>query len=180
MRSTVRTICAVAVLCAAGLAAAGEPSGATQATSRRSSGFGVALTIGEGIYFYGGGAYRGPVSLEVLPSFGGAWIRVDLGLATTLESVRIEGTHVGDWNFTFRPGARLTSPSMPLYLRVAFPLVFRASDFDWGVLFGLGADFRASRLVGIMLEVDTTLTRYLQWGTAGLPLEFRAGVSFHF
>jgi hypothetical protein len=157
-------------------------SGMAMAEEEESSGynFGLALTIGEGMYFIDDGVSRGPVSLEVVPSFGWAWFKFDLGLSTTLESIRIAGTNVGDWNFTFRPGARLTPPMIPLYLRFAVPLQIQQHDFDWGLMFGVGADIHIFWILGIVLEVDTTLSKNLEWGGRGIPLEFRGGVSLHF
>jgi hypothetical protein len=142
--------------------------------------WGVAFTIGEGMYFIDDDVYRGPVSLEVVPSFGWAWFKFDLGLSTTLESIRIGGTNLGYWNFTFRPGGRLTPPMLPLYLRMAIPLQIQRHDFDYGLMFGVGADFPIVGILGIVIEVDTTLSDQLAWGGDGVPLEFRAGVSLHF
>ena len=157
-------------------------AGVAMAEEENSSGytFGLALTIGEGMYFIHDGVFRGPVSLEVVPSFGWTWFKFDLGLVTTLESIRIAGTNVGDWNFTFRPGARLTPPIIPLYLRFAVPLQIQRHDFDWGLMFGVGADIHIIGILGIVLEVDTTLSKNLEWGGRGIPLEFRGGVSLHF
>ena len=115
-----------------------------------------------------------------MPSIGRTWFKLDLGLSTTLESIRIAGTHVGDWNFTFRPGARLAPSFLPLYLRAAIPLKIHQHDFDWGVLFGVGADIKLAWIIGLVLEVDTTLKKNLSWAGDGVPLEFRAGLSFHF
>jgi hypothetical protein len=146
--------------------------------------FALAFTIGAGMVFIRNepnrGVYRGPVSLELVPSIGWSWFKFDLGLSTTLESIKVAGTKVGLWNFTFRPGGRFTPPMIPLYLRVAFPLQIQRHDFDWGLMFGLGADIRVFGPLGIVIEVDTTLTNRLEWGVRGVPLEFRAGVSLHF
>jgi hypothetical protein len=146
--------------------------------------FGLALTLGEGMYFFHYGdyhdVYRGPVSLEVVPSYGWGWFKVDLGLYMTLESIRIAGGNVGNWNFTFRPGGRVTSPWFPLYFRFAFPLQLQLHHFDFGIMFGLGLDIHIVGNLGFVFEVDTTLSKYLEWGGDGVPLEFRGGVSFHF
>ena len=167
---------ALAILFAVGTARADEGVDAD------SGGYtmGVALTIGEGVYFVDGHGYRGPVSLEVVPSIGWAWFKFDLGVSTTLESVKIADTNFGDWNVTFRPGGRLTPPSTPLYLRVAFPLQIQQHDIDYGVMFGAGADIGIAANLGLVLEIDTTLSKNLEWGGRGLPLEFRAGLSLHF
>ncbi len=141
---------------------------------------GLAATIGESVYFLDGTGHRGPVSLEVVPSVGWKWFKFDLGLSTTLESIRIEGTNIGYWNFTFRPGARLTPPILPVYLRMAVPLQFQREEFDWGFMAGLGTDIRILPNIGIVLEVDTTVTKDLEWGGVGIPIEFRAGVNFAF
>jgi hypothetical protein len=139
-----------------------------------------ALTMGESVYFVGGSAYRGPFSLEAVPSFGWRWFKLDLGLSTTLESVRIAGTDVGDWNFTFRPGGRITPPMLHgLYGRFAIPLEFQEHNVDWGVLFGVGVDIHLVSILGLVLETDTTLSNRLRWSGDGLPLEFRAGISLH-
>ena len=178
-----RVLFVVAMTLAAGGVARAEEG--SQSTETGSSGrydytFGLALTIGEGMYFIDGSVYRSPVSLELVPSLGWSWFKFDLGLSATLESIRIAGTDVGYWNFTFRPGARLTPPMTPLYLRVAFPLQIQRHNFDWGVMFGAGADIPIIWILGIVLEVDTTLSNDLEWGGSGVPLEFRVGPSLHF
>lgn len=170
----------IAILFAAGVARAEDASEAKGDAESSGYAWGVAFTIGEGMYFIDSDVYRGPVSLEVVPSFGWSWFKFDLGLSTTLESVRIAGTNVGYWNFTFRPGGRLTPPMLPMYLRVAFPLQIQRHDFDYGLMFGVGADIPVVWILGIVLEVDTTLSKDLEWGGSGVPLEFRAGVSLHF
>jgi hypothetical protein len=180
MKSTIRILVLVAITLAAGVARADDESQSAAAAKVNGYNFGLAFTIGEGMYFVHKDVYRGPVSLEVVPSFGWSWFKFDLGLSTTLESVEIAGSDVGHWNFTFRPGARLTPPSIPLYVRFAVPLQIERHDFDWGVMFGLGADLHIVSILGIVLEVDTTLSKHLSWGGDGVPLEFRAGLSFHF
>ena len=176
MKSTARILFLVATTLGANVALAdGESQSGSNGTS-----FSLALTIGEGMYFIDGDVYRGPASLEVVPSIGWPWVKLDLGLSTTLESIQIAETSVGYWNFTFRPGGRLTSPILPLYLRIAFPLQFQQDDFDWGVMFGVGVDALVFGNIGVVLEVDTTLSKYLEWGGNGVPLEFRAGLSLHF
>jgi hypothetical protein len=157
--------------------AADESSGGDQSNS---GGFSLAATVGEGMYFIDGSVYRGPVSIELVPSFGWRWFKVDLGLANKLESIEIAGTNVGEWSFSFRPGARLAPPMFPLYLRVAFPLTFQTDDFDFGVMLGVGADIPLFGILGLVLEVDTTMSKNLAWGGDGVPLEFRAGLSFAF
>ena len=181
MKFSMRVLFVIAVTLAAGTARA-EEEGSDDTGSASSDGysFGLQLTIGEGMYFYDGGVYRSPVSLELVPSLGWSWFKFDLGLSATLESVQIESTNVGYWNFTFRPGARLTPPMIPLYLRVAFPLQCQRHDFDWGLMFGAGLDIHLIAILGIVLEIDTALTHDLKWGGDGVPLEFRAGLSFHF
>ena len=164
-----------------GASAANAEEGAKEGSEGGNGGtFGLAFTIGEGVYFLDGDAYRGPVSLELVPSFGWTWFKFDLGLSTTLESVEMAGTNIGHWNFTFRPGARLTPPIIPLYLRFAIPLQFQSDDFDTGMLFGVGVDIPLFGVLGLVLEVDTAVTKNLEWGGRGVPLEFRAGVSFAF
>jgi hypothetical protein len=180
MKFTAPLLFVIAITFAAGAARAEEGSESSERKNPNSYGFGLALTIGEGMYFIHDEVYRGPVSLEIVPSFGWSWFKFDLGLSTTLESIRIAGTHVGNWNFTFRPGGRLTPPMLPLYFRVAFPLQIQRHNFDWGVMFGLGADIHLVGILGLVLEADTTLNNDLSWGSDGIPLEFRAGLSLHF
>ena len=176
MKSRARILFVVAMMLAAGAVRAGEQG----APTGRGYSFGLAITLGEGMYFIDDNVYRGPVSLEVVPSLGWTWFKFDLGVSTTLESIRIAGTHVGDWSMIFRPGGRLTPPVLPLYLRIAFPLQVQRHNFDWGVMFGLGADIHLAGILGLVLEVDTALNDDLSWGGDGVPLEFRAGVSLHF
>ena len=180
MKSTARVLFVVATILAAGAAKANEGSESGEAESSSSYDFGLAFTIGEGMYFIDGDVYRQQVTLEAVPSFGWSWFKFDLGLYTTLESIEIGGWNVGNWNFTFRPGGRLTPPMVPVYLRVAFPLQIQRHAFDAGLMFGVGVDIAVLEILGIVLEVDTTLSDYLGWGGDGIPLEFRAGVSLHF
>jgi hypothetical protein len=172
MRTLSCALLAIALTFAAGAARADE--GGSDA------GFSLALTLGERVFFLDGDTYRGPFSLEAVPSFGWTWFKFDLGLYATLESVRIEGWNVGHWNFTFRPGGRLTPPMLPLYFRFALPLQIQKHDLDFGVMLGAGLDFRVAGILGIILEVDTAMTRDLRWGGDGIPLEFRAGISLNF
>ena len=174
MKTTAIILGVAAITLATGAAKAAEESAFAH------SGFGLALTIGEGMYFVDDSVYREQVTLEVVPSFGWSWFKFDLGLYTTLESIEIQGTNVGNWNFTFRPGGRVTPPMVPVYFRFAFPLQLQRHNFDYGVMFGVGVDIPIIPLLGIVLEVDTTLTDELEWGRRGVPLEFRAGVGFHF
>lgn len=167
------------VLAMAVITLSADEARADESSGDRGYDFGLAFTVGEGMYFIHDHTYRGPVSLEVVPSLGWSWFKLDLGLSSTLESIRIAGTHVGDWNFTFRPGGRLTPPFLPLYLRAAIPLEIHQHSFNWGVLFGLGADIKLFWIIGLVIEVDTTLQKNLSWGGDGVPLEFRAGLSFH-
>lgn len=140
---------------------------------------GLAVTLGEVLYSIDGDVYRGPLSLELVPSFGGPWLKLDLGLLVTLESIGVADTHAGYRSFTFRPGLRLTPPAIPLYVRAAFPLTFQKDYFDWGLMLGAGVDIRIADAVGLVLEVDTAFTEDLEWGGLALPLEFRGGLSFH-
>jgi len=178
MKATALILCTAAILLVAGVARADEGS-QSQKSGSGGYGFGVALTIGEGMVFVHKDVYRGPFSLELVPSFGWSWFKFDLGLSSTLESIRVAGTHAGRWNFTFRPGARLTPPMIPLYLRFAVPLQIQRHDFDYGLLFGLGVDIHLVWILGLVIEVDTTLSKHLSWGGSGVPLEFRAGISLH-
>lgn len=180
MTGFMRALLVVAITTAAGAARAEEESSGDGGGDYANSGFALAITIGETIYLIDGDGYRGPVSLEVVPSFGWTWIKLDLGLSTALESLRIADTSVGYWNFTFRPGGRLTPPMIPAYFRVAFPLQLQLHDFDWGVMLGVGLDIPIIAILGLVFEFDTTLSKNLEWGGRGLPLEFRAGVSLHF
>jgi hypothetical protein len=180
MKNTLQALAVAAVVLAAGAARAGTEAETEDGRDYADSGFGLMATIGETIYLIDGDGYRGPVSLEVVPSIGLTWIKFDLGLSTTLESLRVAGTSVGYWNFTFRPGGRLTPPMIPAYLRVAFPLQLQRHDFDWGVLLGAGLDIPIVGILALVFEFDTTLSKNLEWGGRGVPLEFRGGVSLHF
>lgn len=160
------------VILPAGLAVASE-----EADDDGGLDFGLAVTLGEGMIFTNGQVYRGPVTVEVVPSLGWTWFKFDLGLHTALENLRIPGSNIGRWHFGFRPGARLTPPFIPLYARLAFPLEIQENDFDAGVMVGLGVDIRILSFLGIVFEVDTTLSDRLQFGGNGLPLEFRLGIA---
>jgi hypothetical protein len=129
----------------------------------------LSLSVGEGVYFIDGDTYRGPVSLELVPTLGWELIQFDLGLYATLESLKS-----ADRNFIFRPGIRLTPPVIPLYLRVALPIQATHGS-DWGLMFGLGVDLPVIPPFGIIVEADTFLTKERDWGGDGVPLEFRVG-----
>jgi hypothetical protein len=176
MKTSWRVLLVVVTILAVGPAKADSGS----ADDEGGSGFGLAITLGEGLVFLDSDVYRGQVTFELVPSFGWSWFRFDFGLYSTLESLRIAATNVGYWNFTFRPGGRVTPPMLPLYFRFAFPLQIQRDNFDYGVMFGLGLDFHIVSILGIVFEVDTTLTKDLEWGGAGVPLEFRAGLSLSF
>jgi hypothetical protein len=180
MKLMARILMVFAMTLAAGAASAEEESQEEDEGSSDGYRFGLQLTIGEGMYFIDHDVYRSPVSLELVPSLGWSWFKFDLGLSATLESIRIAGSHVGYWNFTFRPGGRLTPPMIPLYLRVAFPLQIQRDNFDWGLMFGAGVDIHIIAILGIVFEIDTALTHDLEWGGEGVPLEFRVGISLHF
>lgn len=150
----------------------------TSAERHRGFAVGIAATLGEGFYVIDDKGYRGPFSLEAVGSIGWYWFKLDLGLYTTFEHLYLADTRAGYWSFQVRPGMRITPPIVPLYLRFALPLVIQKDDFDWGVLLGLGVDIPVGRVVGIVFELDVTLTDHLDWGGRGFPMEFRAGVSF--
>lgn len=135
---------------------------------------GLELSIGEGIYFINGDVYRGPVSLELVGSLGWEWFKFDLGLYGTLEDLAAMNR-----NFVLRPGARITPPKIPIFFRMAIPIQV-TNDFDWGILFGFGGVIPLIPHLGILLEVDTWLTKNFSWGADGIPLEFRAGLAFSF
>ncbi len=177
MKSTALVLSVAVVTLATGLARADDGS---ELSPFDHSGFGLALTLGEGMYFVHGSVYREQVTFEVVPSFGWSWFKIDLGLYIAFEDLWIPGFHSGSWNFTFRPGGRVTPPMIPLYFRFAFPLEIQRDYFNYGVLFGLGVDIPILPILGIVLEVDTTLNRDLEWGVVGVPLEFRGGVALHF
>jgi hypothetical protein len=180
MRYAARILLVVAITLAAGAARAEEESQSTGNEPSSGYRFGLQLTIGEGMYFIHNDVYRSPVSLELVPSLGWSWFKFDLGLSTTLESVQIAGSDVGHWDFTFRPGGRLTPPMIPLYLRVAFPLKIQRDNFDSGVMLGAGLDIHIIAILGIVFEIDTAFMDDLDWGGGGVPLEFRIGASLHF
>ena len=177
MKTTAIILSVAAITLAAGAAKADESS---EEFGWTSSGFNLGLSLGEGVYFVDGEAYREQVSFEVVPSWGWDWFRFDLGVLTTFESFRIGDTNVGNWNFTFRPGGKVTPPMIPLYFRFAFPLQLQRHAFNYGVLLGGGVDIRVIRLLGIVFEINTTLNSELEFGRRGVPLEFRLGVNFHF
>jgi hypothetical protein len=180
MKYFAQVLLIVSIALAAGAARANEDSRSNERESSRGYSIGLQLTLGEGMYFIDSDVYRSPVTIEVVPSIGWSWFKFDLGLLTTLESIRIADTNVGYWNFTFRPGGRLTPPMIPLYFRVAFPLQIQRDNFDWGVMMGLGVDIHIIAILGIVFEVDTALTKDLEWAGRGIPLEFRGGISLHF
>jgi hypothetical protein len=177
MKTTAMILTVAAITLGTGVAKAEESSEGYEWTS---SGFNLGLTLGEGVYFVDGDAYREQFSFEVVPSWGWAWFRFDLGLLTTFESFQVGDTNLGNWNFTFRPGGKVTPPMIPLYFRFAFPLEIQQHDFNFGVLLGGGVDIRVIPILGIVFEIDTILTSELEYGRRGVPLEFRLGVNLHF
>jgi hypothetical protein len=180
MKKLASLLIIVAMTLSAALAVADEGSSSKDSSSKSGYNWGLDFTIGEGMVFYQGDVYRRPVNLELVPSFGWKWFKFDLGLVVGLESLEVAGTDIGHWAFTFRPGGRLTPPMIPLYLRVAFPLVCQRDNFDFGVMFGLGVDIKVFKILGIIIEVDTSLNDDYSWGGDGVPLEFRVGISLKF
>jgi len=177
MKTTALILTVAAITLAAGTAKADESS---EEYGWTGSGFNLGLTLGEGVYFVDGDAYREQFSFEVVPSWGWEWFRFDLGLLTTFESFQVVDTNLGYWNFTLRPGGKVTPPMIPLYFRFAFPLEIHRHDFNFGVLLGGGVDIRVIPILGIVFEINTILTSELDYGRRGVPLEFRLGVNLHF
>jgi len=139
--------------------------------------FRLGLAIGEGMSINGGDVSRIPVSLELVPSLGWTWFKFDLGFYITLEDLQA-GNVALDKNLTLRPGCRLSPPIIPLYFRFAVPL--QVINFDWGILLGVGVDFKLLGPLGIFGEINTQLTKNFGWGSNGVPLDFQAGLRVAF
>lgn len=189
-----RSRCVTAALLTAGLGSVSRAGAATPVTpaaspveTRSSYGeddrgtrtFGMTLTLGEGMVLASSEVFRAPVTLSLVPSARWPWFSVDLGLSTALESLTIGDTGISGWGFTFFPGAQLAPPMTPFYVRAAIPLQIRAHGFGWGVLFGVGVDVPLTEHLGIVAEVDSTLSSELSFGGDGVLLEFRVGMSLH-
>lgn len=132
----------------------------------------LSISLGESVYFREDVAFRGPVSLSITPSFGWEWVKLDLGLFTTLEDLED-----APYALVLRPGVRFTPP-IHLYARFAVPIQL-ASEFDYGFLFGVGGDIPLDDDFGLFVEANTFLTDDSEWSKTW-PLEFQLGVRFFF
>ena len=167
---------------AASSALADEGSGPTESKADGGYRFGLAATIGEGMYFIHKDVYRGPVS-------PGSWIPLaGHGSNSTLAYLRrlrasksqAQTSATGTSPSASRLATNSTHDS-PLYLRVAVPLQIQRHDFDLGpIVWCRRRDIHIVWILGIVLEADTTLSNHLKWGGDGVPLEFRVGLSFHY
>ncbi len=99
----------------------------------------------------------------------GSGIRPDFGLVLGLAP----GTYVA-----LRPGVYYSFPELPVYARAALDIAYPHGEgkVRW-LLLGAGLELKLTGLYGIFAEGDTGIP--LSKG-AGLPLELRAGVNFHF
>ena len=129
---------------------------------------GLGATLGTGFVRSNGETNRMPTSVEVMPFFNIAIVSIDLGVLFDLEEL-----NNADRTYTLRPGARVEIPLV--YLRAAAPLQLKP-EFDYGILVGVGHKFSIAKVIGILIEVDTHLTKEL--GFDAIPVEFRAGVQF--
>ncbi|HPB51814.1 MAG TPA: hypothetical protein PLZ31_11410, partial [Myxococcota bacterium] len=107
MKKLAMLLAVVAITFASGTAKADGNDDSAQSGSSSPYHWGLAFTIGEGFYVIDNEVWRGPVSFEVVPSWGWDWFKFDLGLAVTFESLEIADTDVGHWSFSFRPGFRI-------------------------------------------------------------------------
>lgn len=151
----------------AGLAQEGAPGGAPAGlTATFSLGGGGELGLDEGE------GDAGILELEAALGFelGSSGLRPELAAVFGVSP----DTHVA-----LRPGVRLTLPSYPIQLRVAFDAAnARDRDFEWRwFLVGAAAELRFTSLLGLFAEVDTGFK--LSSG-GGVPLLVRAGASFRF
>lgn len=133
----------------------------------------LSLTIGESLYVVDDEVLRGPISLEVVPSYGWEWISIDLGIYATLEELESS-----DRDLMFRPGFRITPP-LPIYGRAALNLT-ATHGFDWGFLLGVGVEFPPATPVKFIAEIDTFLTDDGDFGGTIFPLELKVGALVEF
>jgi hypothetical protein len=128
---------------------------------------GLGATLGTGFNLRGDHD-RVPTNVEVMPFFNIAMVSIDLGILFDLEE-----PDNAERTYTLRPGVRVEIPFV--YLRAAAPLQLKP-DFDYGILAGVGHKFSIAKVIGIVVEVDTHLTKEL--GFDLIPVELRAGVQF--
>ncbi|GMV43774.1 MAG: hypothetical protein AMXMBFR64_54900 [Myxococcales bacterium] len=133
----------------------------------------MSLTVGESLYVVEREPLRGPFSLELVPSLGWDWIKLDLGIYATLEELESGGR-----DLMFRPGVRVTPP-VPVYGRAAFNLT-ATNGFDWGFLLGVGLDIPLIPPLGLIAELDTFLTEGGEFGGRVVPLELKVGARLAF
>jgi hypothetical protein len=154
---------AVAVFCVAVLAASGA----------RADGA-VFMTAGGNVDFSSSSPVRGPVSLEIVPSFGNV-LRFDLGLYMRLA---VQGPADSEDNLSLRPGLRLGASEFPFYVRAAVPLVFGEYGLDYRLVVGAGLHLPLGEKASLLLEVDTLPSKVIE--IRHDRLEGRAGFSFGF
>jgi hypothetical protein len=134
----------------------------------------VFMTAGGNLDFSKSSPLRGPVSVELVPSFGEV-LRFDLGLYMRLVT---NPSGQSDDDLSLRPGLRLGSPSFPFYLRAAMPLVLARQGLDYRLMLGAGLHLPVGEHASLLIEVDT-------WPAKEIvirhdQLEGRAGLAFGF
>lgn len=138
-------------------------------SSQANAGFGLAGSLGAGVFVKDDTANRTSFNLEIIPFYKIGIVSLDLGIVVDFEEMRQQGRH-----FSFRPGVRVDF--FALYARAAIPLRVNEGG-DLGVLLGLGVRIPAGP-IGVFLEADVNFSREL--GFSVVPLEVRAGVQFSF
>lgn len=153
-----------AVLCAAVLAA-----GSAWADGA------VFMSAGGNLDFSRSSPLRGPLSVELVPSFGGDILRFDLGLYMRLVT---NPSGQSDDDLSLRPGLRLGSTNFPFYLRAAVPLVLAREGLDYRLMLGAGLHLPVGEHASLLFEVDTLPAK--QIAIRHDQLEGRAGFAFGF
>lgn len=134
----------------------------------------VFMTAGGNLDFSRSSPLRGPVSVELVPSFGDV-LRFDLGLYMRLVT---NPSGQSDDDLSLRPGLRLGSANFPFYLRAAVPLVLASQGLDYRLMLGAGLHLPVGEHASLVVEVDTLPAK--QFVIRHDQLEGRAGFAFGF
>lgn len=134
----------------------------------------VFMTAGGNLDFSRSTPLRGPVSVELVPSFGDV-LRFDLGLYMRLVT---NPSGQSDDDLSLRPGLRLGSANFPFYLRAAVPLVLATQGLDYRLMLGAGLHLPVGEHASLVVEVDTLPAK--QFIIRHDCLEGRAGFAFGF
>lgn len=164
----------LALLTLGALALAAPAAAAAQASPEPSGGLVLGLSMAGGVEAGLETGKAGLFEAELLA--GWEFPASGAGLVIRPELAAILGMSPGSYA-ALRPGARVSLPETPLWLRGALDWSdARGKDSRWRwVLAGLGWETRMTASLGLSLEADTGIPLS---GSAGVPIMLRVGVTY--